>query len=79
MHIYSVNHRIRIAEALDKSLAGWNFADLVFIHRVVHHHEIGVDRATTGLVTHTQCVKRVKRIGPQLNTSANFPDLGCLL
>ena len=74
-----MNDRIRIAKTLDECLARGDFADLVFVNGIVHDHEVGVDRAATGLIPHPERIKRMKGIGAKLNTRTDLADLGGLL
>ena len=74
MHVGTVYHRIRIAKTLSKRLPRGNFAHLVSVYRIVHHHVIGVYRHGAGRVAYAQSIKRVKRIGPQLYARTDFAD-----
>ena len=79
VHIGAVDHGIGVAKTLAELLVGGDLADLVLVEGVVHHHEVGVDRAATGLVADAQCVKRMKPVRSNLDARADFADLGGLL
>ena len=74
MHVGTVYHRIRIAKTLSKRLTRGNFAHLVSVYRIVHHHVIGVYRHGACRVAYAQSIKRVKRIGAQLYARTDFTD-----
>ena len=79
VHVHPVDHGIGVAETLAKGLTGGNPAHLVFVDGVVHHHVVGVDGASTGLLAHAQGVEGVEGVGAQLDAGADLTDLGRLL
>ena len=44
MHISTVNHRVGVPKMFDKAVICKDIADLVFVQRVMRHHEISTDR-----------------------------------
>ena len=74
-----VDHGIGVAKALAKGFLCGDAAHQVCVQRVVHHHFVGVHRAAARLLTETQGVERGKGIGAELDTRADFTQLGCLL
>ena len=74
MHVGTVYHRIRIAKTLSECLTCGDFAHLVSVHGIVHHHVIGVYRHGACRVAYAQSIKSVKRIGPQLYARTDFTD-----
>ena len=79
MGIGAVDHRIGVAKALAKGLTGGDVPDLLLVDGVVHHHVIGVHRFGAGLLAHTQRIKGMEGVGPQLNARANFANFWRLL
>ena len=79
MHIGAVDHRIGIAEALAKRLAGRDAADQCLVERIVHHHLVGVDGAPAGLFANAQRVEGREAVRAELDAGADLAQLWCLL
>ena len=77
--VRAVDHGVRVAKALAKSLARGDAADQVFVQRVMHHHFVGVDRAGPRQLANAQGVERGKSVGAQLDARADLAELRSLL
>ena len=79
MCIGPMNDCIGIAKAFQESIPGRDVAYLVFVQRIVHHHEICVDRFAPGDFANAQRVKGRKTVRADLQARPYFPQSRGLL
>jgi hypothetical protein len=75
----AMDHRVRVAEALQEGGAGRDLADEALVHGVHHHHALGVHGAAARALADAERVEGGEGVRCQLDAGADLAELRRLL